>query len=223
MTKKQKIRIISADFGSAEPKKSLYIPEQEVSEFDIETYIYNDSNYYSRYQALSPRLKGKIPKMLDWMNNDADYYIWIDSYYTITSTKIHELVKYVSTHDICLNKHYTRSTIREECDFICEEMNNSNTYLTERYLGEPLDSQVSSYLEDKTFTDNNLYALGFFIYKKSLVQPINNLMVDWFFHNCYWSIQDQLSMPYLLHKHNIIANTFDFEAIYNNPYAKYIR
>lgn len=220
---KQKIRILSADFGSTKPKDFLDIPTQETSEFDIETYVYNDNNYFSRQQALSPRLKGKIPKMLDWMNNDADYYIWIDSYYTITSTRIYELVKYVLDHEICLNKHYTRSTIEEECNFVSQEIKNSNTYLTERYQGEPLEAQVSSYLKDKTFIDNSLYALGFFIYKKSLVQSMSNLMSDWFFHNCYWSVQDQLSMPYLLHKHNIIANTFDFEAIYNNPYALYIR
>jgi hypothetical protein len=96
-------------------------------------------------------------------------------------------------------------------------------YLLERYEGEPIEDQVSTYLQDETFIDNSLYSLGFFIYKKSLVQSINNLMTDWFFHNCYWSVQDQLSMPYLLHKHKIVPNKFDFEAIYNNPYATYNR
>jgi hypothetical protein len=222
----KKIRILSADFGTAGTKNTLDIPKQDTSEFEIETFKYTDSNYYSREKSLSPRLKGKIPKMLDWMTNDADYYIWVDSYYTITSTKIHELVKYVSEHQICLNKHFARTSILQELQFMIREMTNAENpdpYLLERYKGEPLEAQVSSYLKDTTFIDNSLYALGFFIYKKSLVESVNNLMSDWFFHNCYWSVQDQLSMPYLLQKHNITPNIFDFDAVLNNPYAVYTK
>ncbi len=29
-------------------------------------------------------------------------------------------------------------------------------------------------------------------------------MKEWFYHNCIWSVQDQLSLPYLLHKFKIL-------------------
>jgi hypothetical protein len=159
------------------------------------------------------------------MTNDADYYIWMDSYYNITSNEIYKLVDYVSEHEICLSLHPCRTSVAKELEFMTREMKHvePDPYLLERYEGEAIEDQVANYLEDKTFIDNSLYCLGFFIYKKSLVKSTNNLMLDWFFHNCYWSIQDQLSMPYLLHKHKITPNIFDFQSIYSNPYAIYNR
>lgn len=218
-----KIRIISADFGNAQAKQTIYLPEQEYSKFTIETFMYTDSIYFSREKSLSPRLKGKIPKILDWLKNDADYYIWMDSYYTITSSRVHNLVKYADGYGICLNKHYARSTIKDEANFVIQEMLSGNNYLLERYSGEPIQEQVTSYLSDSSFIDNSLYALGFFIYTKTFIQNYANLMQDWFFHNCYWSVQDQLSLPYLLHKYKVKPNIFNFEAIYSNPYAVYNR
>jgi hypothetical protein len=220
-----KIRIISADFNNRYASNKIKLPPQKVSSFEIETFIYTDNNYYSRQKALSPRLKSKVPKMLDWMTNDADYYIWMDSYYNITSNEIYKLVDYVSEHEICLSLHPCRTSVAKELEFMTREMKHvePDPYLLERYEGEAIEDQVANYLEDKTFIDNSLYCLGFFIYKKSLVKSTNNLMLDWFFHNCYWSIQDQLSMPYLLHKHKITPNIFDFQSIYSNPYAIYNR
>lgn len=219
---KKKIRIVSADFNNSNPKNELYIPKQDSSNFNIETFIYTDQNYFSRNNSLHPRLKGKIPKMLDWMMYDADYYIWVDSYYDICSSNIEELVSYVENYPICLNKHYLRSSITDEVAFIINEIGRNNSYLINRYEGEPLKQQLDEYLKDTSFIDNKLYALGFFIYRKDFVENYS-IMKDWFFHNCYWSIQDQISFPYLLHKYNIVPNVFDFEGIYNNPYAKYNR
>jgi hypothetical protein len=60
---------------------------------------YNDNNTISRGNSLHTRTKGKIPKMLDWVENDADYYIWFDSSFTITSSNF-QLNVSASTNDI---------------------------------------------------------------------------------------------------------------------------
>jgi hypothetical protein len=220
---KTKIRIVSADFGD-QLKRTNEIPTQQNNEFELEYFIYNDGNFFSRKNALHPRLKGKIPKMLDWMSNDSDYYVWMDSYYRITSNNFFEIIKYVEDYEICLGRHKQRSSIKDESNFILTEIHNNNDYLKSRYEGEPIKEQVEYYLSDNSFQDNNLFSLGFFIYKKSLVSDKNfNLMVDWFLHNSCWSVQDQISLPYLLYKNNTKYNVFDFDVIYNNPYAKYDR
>jgi hypothetical protein len=100
-------------------------------------------------------------------------------------------------------------------------MENNDQYLIERYTGESFKEQVDEYLKDKTFVDDKLFACGFFAYSKKLVKNKDyNLMTDWFFHNCYWSIQDQLSLPYLLNKHKTDYKIFDFD-IFSNKYVDY--
>ena len=199
------------------------IPQQCGELFYYKTYNYNDNNYPLRDKSLSPRLKGKIPKMLEWINDDADYYIWLDSPFEIISDNfIQNTLNAIGDNDLCLCKHNSvRSSIKEEFEYVKKEMQSNNTYLTSRYSGEDMDRQISIYLEDKSFTDNNLFEMGFFIYSKKLVENKNyNLMTDWFFHNSLYSIQDQLSIPYLLHKHNVKYTTFDFN-VFNNPDLKY--
>lgn len=104
-------------------------------------------------------------------------------------------------------------------EVVLNEINNGNIYFKQRYEGENIEEQVKEYLKDKTFIDNKLFAVGLFAYKKNLVKDKNyNLMTDWFFHSCYWSIQDQISLPYLLHKHNVKYTTFNFN-IFRNPHV----
>lgn len=217
---KKKILIVQADFGSKDFKN---IPKQKEGDYEIEHRFYNDTNFPSRINSLQPRFKGKIPKMLEWYFYEADYYIWMDSYYEITTDYIIDLTKYVKDHDICLNKHNVRKSISEEVNFVLRGL-DSNNYLKSRYIGEPLKEQLESYQKDSSFEDNNLFSMGFFIYTKNLVKNREyNLMTDWFLHNSIWTIQDQISFPYLLHKHKINYNVFDFDGIFKNPYANYKR
>lgn len=219
----KKIKIVSANFGMENNIDCIDMPQQVGELFYYKTYNYNDNNYPLRDKSLSPRLKGKIPKMLEWIHDDADYYIWLDSPFEIISDKfIQNTLNAIGDNDLCLCKHNSvRSSIREELEYMKKEMQSNNGYLISRYSGEDMDKQVSIYLEDKSFTDNNLFEMGFFIYSKKLVENKNyNLMTDWFLHNSLYSIQDQLSIPYLLHKHNVKYTTFDFN-VFSNPDLKY--
>jgi hypothetical protein len=219
----KKIKIVSASFGMKNKLDYIDMPPQSGDLFYYQTYNYNDTNYPIRDKSLHPRLKGKIPKMLEWMNVDVDYYIWLDSPFEIISDKfIQNTLNAIGDSDMCLCKHSSaRSSIQEELAYVKRHIQSNNTYLTNRYSGEDMDKQVSVYLQDTSFTDNNLFEMGFFIYSKKLVENKNyNLMTDWFFHNSLYSIQDQLSIPYLLHKHNVKYTTFNFN-VFNNPDLKY--
>jgi hypothetical protein len=219
MTKK--VVVISAEFGSNK-SFNFEIPEQINCDYNYKKLCFNDNNTPSRNLALHPRTKGKIPKMLQWVETDSDYYIWLDSKFTIKSkTFINDIISFLGDFDLILFNHPNRSSIKDECDFVIKGMERQDRYLIDRYCGEKLTEQVNDYLKDKTFVDNKLFALGFFAYSKNLIKNKDyNLMSDWFFHNCYWSIQDQLSLPYLLHKHKTNYKTFDFN-IFKNEYVKY--
>jgi hypothetical protein len=217
----KKVVIISADFGSNE-SFNFNIPEQINCSYNYEKLCFNDNNTQSRDLSLHPRTKGKIPKMLQWMETEADYYIWLDSKFVIKSkTFVNDVISCLGESELILFKHPNRTSIKSECDFVIKGIEKNDQYLIERYYGEKLLEQVNEYLKDKTFIDNKLFALGFFAYSKSLVKNKDyNLMTDWFFHNCYWSIQDQLSFPYLLHKHKTNYKVFEFN-IFKNEYVKF--
>ena len=217
------VHIVTSNFGIID-SNSLIVPKQSVDNINITFASYNDSNILNnRKNALHPRLKGKIPKMLEWMNVDADYYIWLDAPFEIVSEHfIQNTLNSLGDSDICMCKHNARNTIKDEFNFVDSLMKNGNEYLNSRYSGEAMKEQVDVYLNDSTFVDTNLFEMGFFVYSKKLIENRDyNLMTDWFFHNCYYSVQDQLSIPYLLHKHKINYSTFEFD-VFHNPDAKYI-
>lgn len=208
-----KVNITTASFSESSVCK---IVSQDTSH-DVVISSYDDMTYPSRITALSPRTKGKIPKMLNWKFVDADYYIWVDSKFNITNPKFVDwMIDKIGDCDIGLFKHYVRSSIRDELDYMMNEMKKGNHYLLSRYIGEPMTEQVNFYLNDESFKDNKLFACGIFIYKKQLVNRPCNIMNDWLTENIIWSVQDQLSLPYLLHKHNTNLKIFDDHILYNN-------
>lgn len=209
--KKSKIKLISASFGDSESISLLN--KQSLIDKGVTLAIYNDKNFISRQNSMHSRLKSKIPKMLEWLNDDLsyDYYIWIDSKFTISGDCLELLLSHINSHDICLFRHPQRTSISSELEFVQKYMQKNSSYLVSRYQGEDMKKQVDTYLADKSFNDNSLFACGCFVYSKNLVKNKNdNLMKEWFFHNTIYSVQDQLSLPYLLHKYNTNYSCFNF-------------
>lgn len=220
---KQKVRVITADFGGHIEGFEYQLPYQRTNKYEISFECLNDKNTPSRKLSLHSRTKAKIPKMLDWLENDADYYIWFDSKFKVTNNNfVEELIHDLGDHDFGLLKHPNRNSIKSELEFMEYEMLSlENSYLIDRYDGERMRDQVEFYLKDPNFVDDKLFAMGFFVYSKKLIENRDyNVLTDWFFHNCYWSIQDQLSIPYLLSKHNINYKVLDIQ-LFNNKHLKW--
>jgi hypothetical protein len=215
-----KIKLISGAFGGHSELKINN--QQELDKYNVDVVLYNDQNTPTRSLSLSSRLKGKIPKMLEWsLENDYDYYIWVDSKFTLQDGIIEQLLKGIDGHDLCLFNHPYRSTVSDELGFMNGLMQRGDQYLISRYQGEDMDKQVADYLGDPDFVDNRLFACGCFIYSKKLVENKDyNLLKEWFYHNTIYSIQDQLSLPYLLSKFKTNYNTFNFDLL-NCSYLRY--
>jgi hypothetical protein len=208
-----KIRLVSCNFGESQ---SLIINNQEEIEMlNVDVKIYDDSNTSSRLLAMHPRLKGKIPKMLEWHSSPGyNYYIWVDSKFTLNNGIIETLINQLGNADLGLFNHSHRNSIQSELDYVNLLIEKENEYLKKRYVGEDMNAQVSSYLKDKTFIDDKLFAAGCFIYSAKLVENRDyNLLKEWFLHNNLYSIQDQLSLPYLLHRFKTNYITFDFDLL----------
>jgi hypothetical protein len=158
---------------------------------------FTDENFPVRKSAMTPRLQSKIPKMLGWsVAPNYDFYVWMDSYFVMTSP---DTVQWFSDacigYDVVFFEHPDRNSIREELSYMEGACGN---YISSRYGGEPMNGQVRTYLNDEKFVDDRLYAGGVFAYKS--VNPVKSLLAQWFIHCSLYSVQDQLSLPYLLSK-----------------------
>jgi len=199
----KKIKLISAAFGKNQKELNIATPLSN-EKYTCDVVLYNDKNTPSRINSLHPRLKGKIPKMLEWMDSpEYDYYIWVDATFTIYEGFLENIMRFAEEDfDLFLFAHTKRQSIQAEINHLNKKLNAGNQYLIDRYDGERMDHQVKLYLGDKEFVDNQFFFGGCFMYSKRLVANYNyNLMTDWFLHNAMYSIMDQLSLPYLLHKH----------------------
>lgn len=201
----KKIRLITAAFGSDGTELKINAPLSDHN-YLVDVVYYNNLNTPSRKNSLHPRMKGKIPKMMEWLEHpDYDYYIWVDSLFTIENGFLENMLEGVDdTADLYLFAHGKRASIREEMEYVNKRIAEGSDYLRMRYDGEGMNAQVSHYLADLSFKDDHLFMGGCFLYTKPLVADRNgNMMMDWFAHNALYSIQDQLSLPYLIHKHGV--------------------
>lgn len=217
-----KIKLISSNFDKH--RELIFENFNELSSLNIDLFNYGDFNFPSRIKSLHPRLKGKVPKILGWMydnKTEYDYYIWCDSKFTIKEGCVSELIRQIKDFDLCLFRHPHRNTISEEYEFVKQKMEAKDGYLLERYEGENMEQQIKDYMSDNEFVDNCLFACGLFVYSKRLIENKEyNILKEWFFHNCFYSVQDQLSLPYLLQKFKTNYTTFDF-GIFDNTLTVY--
>lgn len=202
----------SAHFGGPKPWEHILH-----SSYSISSAYYDDTNMPSRHNSMHPRLKAKIPKMLEWRTAQADWYIWMDSSVRVKENIDipEEIIKTSKGKPLCLFRHTKLTSIQQEALAIKQAISKGVDYHIKRYSGEPLISQVKSYLSDKSFEDTKLFQMTFFAYHKSAA----GLMQEWFLHNCIWSIEDQISFPYVLHKSGLEYSYFEGNALGNNIFT----
>ena len=204
-----KFCILSAHFGGQKPWK-----QKIESKHPFEYIYYDDNTLPGRENAMHPRLKAKIPKMLGWRYHKADWYVWMDSSVIVKpGVDIPEAVlKTAGNNSICLFRHTKLNRIQDEAMWVKKAVNNNHQYFKDRFKGEPILSQVKTYLDDKNFEDNNLFQMTFFAYHYSA----RKIMEEWFIQNCLWSVKDQLSFPYVLSKSKISYSVFKGNALEND-------
>jgi cephalosporin hydroxylase len=219
MEKLPKVLVVSSNMGSKE--SNLMVTQNNVEATFI---CYNDLNFPLRDKSMKPRLTSKIPRCMSWeMHPGYDYYVWLDFKFNITNPNaISWLINQMKDNKIAFFRHHMRDSIKDEYGFIKYNIENphenGHEYLVERYSNEDMKTQMELYLSDKTFVDNNLFELACFIYHKSIVENKEyNVMKEFFHHICYYSVMDQLSFPYLLHKFNIKFSVID-QNVYHCPY-----
>ena len=225
-----KVDVITANYGNID--KHILMPTQETSH-DISFHMYTDqpchSPIWNTYQEAFPpahfsnRLRAKYFKIMASSmsrHQHADVIIWIDSQFQIlTPMFISWVLEQLGDKDMIVFPHHERNCIYKEQEFITTKMRQQDNYLITRYRNQPIQEQVKYYDLQEYPKDNNLYSCGLFAYRVN--DTTRNLMREWWEHNIQWSIQDQLSLPYVMHKLHFTPATFPCSII-GNEHFKYV-
>ncbi len=215
-----KILHISANTNSYHKNYDKSHIKQHISqEYEYKRIFLTDKNFPNRTNALNPRLQSKMPRMLAFdMYPNYDYYFWTDSNITLNRPDtINTFYNLCKPHDMVLFSHPHRKFLHEEFRFMFE---NSNIPFLEKYKNEFIKEQYQAYKNQlKNFHTVPLYASGCFMYKNNETTRV--LMKEWYYQNCRYSIQCQLSLPYVieLYKPSVMSLS---DNILENEYLKYL-
>ena len=151
------------------------------------------------------RLRSKLPKMFSHtLHPEFKAYAWADASFSATDGFVDELLESLGTADAAFAIHPWRQSVMDELIFMEDEIKRGFQYIAQRYAGLPLRKQVLVY-EQMGFPVRDhiprLLAGGLFIRRNT--PQVNAAFDEWFVHNVAFSVQDQLSLPYVLWKHTL--------------------
>lgn len=185
--------------------------------------IYDETHRPLLYprRDLNQRLRSKYFKMCThWLHPKFSSYIWADGTFTIKAGIVEWLIAKLGDADCAFFKHPHRSTIKQESDFVLDKIKHGDAYLKIRYGNESMAEQVDAYVADGfPLNLTALLAGGLFIRRNS--EKVNAAFDHWFVENVKWTIQDQLSLPYILWKHNLTVVRMDGSLLFAGPYHKH--
>ena len=170
------------------------------------------------------RLVAKIPKMMFYkvVPQGYDYYVWLDSKFTIREHWLDYLLWLINkypTYDIITSKHGARRSIEEETMDMLKDLAVKGDSLRKKYYAPTLAFQLYKYKKSPAFVDDRLNELTMIIYS-SRMQGKTQFGDEWYAHNCHYTIQDQLSFPFLCKKHNISVASV-CQDVFNMPFVKH--
>jgi hypothetical protein len=214
-----KLLITSANLGNIDESAQPHVRQELPAGLSVHFVRYDDATLLPRHNALHPRLQAKLPKMLGHeLQPGYDWYMWIDaSIYLAHPHAVIWMLSKLQDSQIAFFRHPWRSSIAAELAYCSQLMSQGNAYLDDRYGNEPMVAQVDNYLSDPSFVDDRLYCGGVFCYGSGFVASRPTFFSDWYYHCARHTVQDQLSLPYLLQKHAVRYCSID-DNLYDTPY-----
>jgi hypothetical protein len=204
--------ILSAIIGGIDHHKEMAHPNY---------HFFNDSSLFPRVD-LSPRLRAKYFKMCGHqIYPNATALIWVDGNVEVKSPGLVEwMTAAMGDADCAFFKHNARNTVQQELDFCVDNM--SDPYLKVRYGDEPMIVQVQDYIKQGyNPRSDGLVWCGLFIRKTT--PKVNQAFDHWMMENVKWSIQDQLSFPFIAWKHGLKVATIETnakQAVFESDYHR---
>ena len=149
---------------------------------------------------LPPRLAAKRAKCVPWEFTDADCSVWIDGAYAVNDWMLRVAVdRHLEDADLVVSAHWEdRDDVAAEAAWCAD---------WPKYADQPLRQQVAHYRAAGLPTPSGLYACGT-VARRHTAQQVA-LGVAWLWECHQWSIQDQVSFPYVCWRAGITPATWE--------------
>ena len=143
---------------------------------------------------------------------------WADSKFLFRDMSfVHESVQRLralpSHSRAMLVPHWKRKTVRQEHDYIIEQIENGSEYLRVEYLNERLKSQVEYYELRGWNVGAKLWDAGLWLIENN--SEIATCWNSWWDQNVCFGVMDQLSLPVVLENHGVHPQEFPFNPAVN--------
>ncbi len=139
----------------------------------------------------SPRLSAKLPRMRPDLFCDTEYSVWMDGTLRDSSGWTAKTARQLLSEgkEFITWQHPMRYCLYEEAEFCLN---------VEKYKDQPLKQQMDSYYNEGMPRNFGLWANGSIARRHT--QTVIDIGNEWLYENIKWSIQDQVSLPYVFWK-----------------------
>ena len=168
---------------------------------------------------LPPRLAAKLPRCLPDDFTACEASVWMDGSAHVRDGRFATVVRgLLEAHDLVLWRH------PEDRDCLYQEA--AHCWDWPKYAAEPLREQIAAYRDEGMPEHFGLWATG--CVARRHTSRMRSLGEAWLAENRRWSIQDQVSLPYLLWREGIRPGEFGLDQLENDlvswvPHAEEIR
>ena len=164
---------------------------------------------------VAPRVAAKVPKCRpDWFTG-ASASVWVDGSFRIRDERFAEVARSMLSEDpLSVSDHpesvagptwKARNCFYDEAAFSAPRP---------KYRGQPVVAQAEHYLKLGMPREWGLWALG--IIARRHTQQTREFGLEWLLEIERWTVQDQVSFPYLLWKYGIRPSTWPFHQLRND-------
>lgn len=202
-------------FDSPVPPTDQELPDG-INQVDYRCVTYDD---FPQIADLPPRFQYRIAKLFAWqMFPGYDYYLHLDGEWTLKRPdSLKWYMDQLDDGDIALYAHPNRNSIKDEVEYIDDYDNRrkgtkkGQDYIINRYHNGLHKEQLADIQLDEDFVDDKLYASTILFYKDS--ERIRDAMRLWWLHQSRYYTCDQVALPYVLWKQEVVVKTLG-EQIY---------
>jgi hypothetical protein len=208
-----RVALITACYGAYDPVRDL--PEglgfdEAICVTDRADLVGKGWSAFVEPREEPPRLAAKRPKMLPWLFTDCDAALWIDASFEITSLALRSWTeKHLARDDFVVWSHPEgRICLSQEAD-VCWDF--------PKYKDQPIREQANFYLADGMPRGWGLFAAGAIGWR--FTSEAKRFGAKWYREQERWTVQDQISLPYLLWSSGKRFGVWDGNE-YDNPYVR---
>ena len=207
------VGLITGIFGDYDTLKELPVDhgfDDAVCVTDVE----RESDSWRIHRDLTPgrpRLIAKQPKMMPFRYLNTDVAVWVDGSFQVSEGFKDFCLSALGDKDIVVWEHpEDRDCLYQEAEY-CQDW--------PKYSGSWIREQTAHYRSKGMPERFGLWACGAVVWRDS--EAARKFGDAWFRENRDWSIQDQISFPYLVWKMEPSMNVFPAHE-FDNPYLRWL-